>query len=130
MMTIRKGFLTAALLLGSAGLASAAPATVAGDLNLRAGPGTGYGVVAVMPAGATVNTLGCSGNWCRVSYGGAVGYASASYLDAGGYGAYAAAPPPVFYAGPPVFRPRAVWHGPRYHQRPHWRHHRGHRSWR
>jgi len=44
-------------------------AVVQSDLNLRGGPGTGYGVVAVMPTGARVEVLGCAGAWCRVAYG-------------------------------------------------------------
>jgi uncharacterized protein YraI len=131
MTIIKTGFLAASLLAGSAALASAAPAVVSNDLNLRAGPGTGYGVVAVMPAGSTVDTIGCTGNWCRVSYGGVVGYASASYLD--GRGAYAAAPRAV-YVAPPVLRPRVYYgHGPRWQHRNNWRHHRYHhrsRHWR
>jgi uncharacterized protein YraI len=84
-------------LLSRAGIGAANAAVVTTDLNLRSGPGTGYGVVATMPAGADVNVLSCSGAWCRVSWGGAVGYASASYL--GGGRSYAAAP---VYASPPV----------------------------
>lgn len=128
-ITIRKALLTAGLFLGSAGLAAAAPATATSNLNLRAGPGTGYGVVTVLPAGATVNTLGCTGSWCRVSYRGVTGYASASYLGTAGagyrgYGAYAAAPPrvvvpPRVYVGPPMVRPRAPhWRGQRWQHRP------------
>lgn len=91
--------LAASALLLSAGIASAA--TVTNDLNLRRGPGTGYGVIDTMPAGAYVNVIGCTGNWCRVSWHGEVGYASASYLG-GGAPIYAAAPP-VYVAPPPVF---------------------------
>lgn len=68
---------TTALLL-SAGIASAA--TVTNDLNLRRAPGTRYGVIDTLPAGADVNVIGCTGNWCRVDWQGEVGYASASYL--------------------------------------------------
>ncbi|OJY41494.1 MAG: hypothetical protein BGP08_08060 [Rhizobiales bacterium 64-17] len=55
-------------------------ATVRSELNLRAGPGTGYSVVAVMPAGAEVDIRDCSGAWCRVVWGSAEGYANADYL--------------------------------------------------
>ena len=81
--------LAAGALMLSAGIASAA--TVTNDLNLRSGPGTRYGVIDTMPAGAYVNVIGCGGSWCRVDWHGRVGYASASYLG-GGRGAYAAAP--------------------------------------
>lgn len=67
------------------GAASAAPATVAADINLRRGPGTNFGVVTVIPEGETVNRGSCSSNnWCRVSWNGVSGYLKASYLVAGG----------------------------------------------
>lgn len=54
------------------------------DLNLRDGPGTGYGVLIVMPEGAAVTLLGDSSNgFLSVSYGGIDGWASATYLDTG-----------------------------------------------
>lgn len=91
--------LAAGLLLASAGAASAAPAVVSNYLNLRSGPGTGYRVVDVMPAGATVDVLGCGTYWCRVAYGDTQGYASSSYLGLGST-IYAEAPPPVAPALP------------------------------
>jgi uncharacterized protein YraI len=114
--------LAAGVLLLSAGAASAA--VVTHDLNLRSGRGTGYRVIDVMPAGAHVAVLGCSGRWCRVNWRGTVGFASASYL-AGHGAAYAA--PPVYYGPRPVFRFgfgwRGGWHPGRH---PVW-HHRWHR---
>jgi uncharacterized protein YraI len=118
--TMTRSFALAGVgLLAAAGIASAA--VVRNDLNLRSGPGTGYRVIDVMPAGAYARVLGCGGSWCRVAYGGQIGYASASYL---GGRAYAAAPPPV-YVAPPV-----VSFGFGY-GRPYWGHHRywGHRHW-
>ena len=119
--------LAAGVVVASAGMAAAA--TVSNDLNLRSGPGTGYRVVDTMPAGAYVNVLGCSGSWCRVSWQGRTGYASASYL--GGGGAYAASP--VYVAPPPVVR-FGFSSGPRWHNdRHHWRnrHHQNrNRPWR
>lgn len=95
-MRLRTLTLAASALLLSAGIASAA--TVTNDLNLRSGPGTRYGVIDTMPAGAYVNVIGCGGSWCRVNFQGRVGYASANYL--GGGESYAAAP--VYVAPPPV----------------------------
>ena len=69
-------------MLAGTGVASAA--TVENDLNLRAGPGTNYPVVGTMPAGAHVNVRDCNGSWCRVSFQGETGWASASYLGGGG----------------------------------------------
>jgi uncharacterized protein YraI len=87
-------WLAGGLLMLSAGAAAAAPATVAADVNLRNGPGTGYGVIGVLPAGSTVNVVNCGGGWCRVATGAGTGYASSSYLDISG-GAYAYEPPAV-----------------------------------
>jgi uncharacterized protein YraI len=80
----------AGVLALSTGFAAAAPAVVGNDLNLRAGPGTEYPVVAAMPAGAAVNVMGCEASWCRVAYNGTVGWASRAYI--GGGGGVAAAP--------------------------------------
>jgi hypothetical protein len=128
-----------AVLLFSGSIAAAAPATVSIDLNMRAGPGTEYGVVATIPAGATVDVGGCTGSWCEVNFRGASGFASASYLSGGG-GAPSAAvvvpgydpapdyaysdddydqgydygPSIGFYAGPRLRHGwHGRWHGPR-----------------
>jgi uncharacterized protein YraI len=124
-MRFRTFTLAAGALLVSTGIASAA--TITNDLNLRSGPGTRYGVIDTMPAGAYVNVIGCSGSWCRVNWHGRVGYASASYLGGGG-GYYAAAP--VYVAPPPVvsfgfgFGTGPRWHHHRHRGRHGW--HRGH----
>jgi len=71
----------AALLVGSAGVAMAYPATVTTSLNLRAGPSTGYAVLTAMPAGAQVNVHNCLSNgWCQLSFAGVTGYASGNYI--------------------------------------------------
>ncbi|MGH6771321.1 MAG: SH3 domain-containing protein [Xanthobacteraceae bacterium] len=101
----------AGLLFLSTGLASAAPAVAATDLNVRAGEGTGYPVIAVMPAGEAVDVSGCADGWCYVrDYD---GFASAAYLDMPGV-AYGAAP---VYVAPPA---AVVVPGPVYHRPPHW----------
>ncbi len=66
------------------GTAMAAPAGATADINLRSGPGTRYSVVTVIPQGARVDRGSCTGNWCRVSWNGYRGYASASFLSGGG----------------------------------------------
>lgn len=111
-MRLKQFLIAAGVLTLSAGAASAA--TITNDLNLRAGPGTNYGVVATMPAGAYVSVRGCTGNWCRVTYRGRVGYASASYLAGGG--AYAAAPP-VYYGPPRTVFQFGIGSGSRWHNR-------------
>jgi uncharacterized protein YraI len=56
-----------------------------GALNLRSGAGTGYGVIAVMPDGATVTLTGqSSGSWLSISYNGRSGWAHGDFLSTGG----------------------------------------------
>jgi uncharacterized protein YraI len=82
---LRSALAGAGLVAVSAGAALAYPATVTADLNLRSGPGVGYGVVATMPAGAQVDVQQCLDNgWCELAFAGAVGYASGNYLEGGG----------------------------------------------
>jgi uncharacterized protein YraI len=97
-MRLKHFALAAGLLLVSASTAVAA--TVTGPLNLRRGPGTGFGVITTLPPGAHVDVLECGGSWCRVAWRGIEGFASASYL-AGGGGTYVYAPGP-YYAYEPA----------------------------
>ncbi|MGJ3261794.1 MAG: SH3 domain-containing protein [Salinarimonas sp.] len=60
--------------------ARAVPVETTTALNLRAGPGVAYPVVAIMPAGQRVDLRGCEGTWCFVVYRGALGWASGRYL--------------------------------------------------
>ena len=76
----------AALRPGSAGASPLwAPATTTADLNLRAGPGTTYPVLTVMPAGSRVEALAeaSQNGFFPVRYGGYEGWASATYLAVG-----------------------------------------------
>lgn len=110
--------IAATLLVSSAAVASAAPAVVTTDLNLRAGQGTNHSVIDVLPRGSMVDVTGCGDGWCYVRDRG--GYASASYLDIGS-DAYAAVAPPVIYG--PAYRPGINFRfgfGRPYHR--HWRH--------
>ena len=78
MLSIRTLSATLAILAVSGGVAAAqSPVT---NLNMRSGPGTSYQVLGVIPAGAPVAVLGCSGSWCQVNYAGRIGYANGSYL--------------------------------------------------
>ncbi|ORE98154.1 SH3 domain-containing protein [Aurantimonas sp. 22II-16-19i] len=73
----------AVALATTSGAASAATGSVAtADVNLRAGPGTAYPIVRVVPQGARVAAHGCLADysWCDVGYAGARGWVSASYL--------------------------------------------------
>lgn len=86
--------LTAAATVAAPAVASASPAQVTANVNLRAGPGTQYYPVVVLPAGAPVELYGClqSYTWCDVAYGRDRGWVSSRYLS-------------TFYSGP-VYRPR------------------------
>jgi len=74
----------AGMLALSSGFAAAAPAVVQNDVNLRAGPGVEFPVIAAMPAGARVDVTGCQGSWCQVAFNGTAGWASRAYMGLGG----------------------------------------------
>src|SRR5579871_1987433 len=76
--------MSAGVLALSTGFAAAAPAVVQSDVNLRAGPGIDYEVITALPAGATVNVMGCEASWCRVAFNDTVGFASRGFLGLGG----------------------------------------------
>jgi uncharacterized protein YraI len=110
----------ATLLLGlSTAAASASPARVASNTNLRQGPGTTFGVVAVVPGGSVVEVTGCSGEWCTANWHGRVGYMIQTHLDlaAGPVGPRVAVYPEPYYGpyiyGGPYFYSR-FYFGPRY----------------
>jgi uncharacterized protein YraI len=125
-MRLKQFALAAGVLLAL--MSTAAAAIVTNPLNLRRGPGTGFGVITIMPPGARVDVIECGGDWCRVAWRGIEGFASASYLAEDG--AYAYAPPPVYFAPPPVVSFGFGW-GPRWSGywggggRGHWGHGRG-----
>ncbi len=64
------------------------PASTTADLNLRTGPGTGYEVLAVMPAGSRVDAMldEAQGDYVRVRYGELEGWAATAYLVVGNGG--------------------------------------------
>ncbi|QDZ10948.1 SH3 domain-containing protein [Devosia ginsengisoli] len=64
--------------------AYAAPGVVTGNVNVRSGPGTNYGVVDVAARGTQVDVQRCQGSWCYIVKPGPDGWVSASYLSAGG----------------------------------------------
>ena len=87
-MQIKKNVLKATLagvvMLASAGAAFAAPATSTANVNVRSGPGGGYGVVDVLRRGDRVEVTGCRGGWCYVEKRGPDGWVSANYLNTRG----------------------------------------------
>ena len=110
----------ATLLLGlSAAAALAAPARVNSNTNLRQGPGTTFGVVAVVPGGSVVEITQCAAEWCTANWRGRVGYMIATHLDrltAPVAPPVVAYPEPYIYGPPYVYGPR-IYIGPRYRYR-------------
>jgi uncharacterized protein YraI len=115
----------AALVVVSADLATAAPARVASNTNLREGPGTNFGVLGTVPGGNLVNIIRCSAGWCNVTWRGQPGYMISRNLARGtpvGVVRRApvvvaqpvvVAPAPVVVYGGPVWG-RRVYVGPRW----------------
>jgi uncharacterized protein YraI len=110
----------ATLLMGlSVAAAKAAPARVYSNTNLRQGPGTTFGVVAVVPGGSIVEVTQCAAEWCTTHWRGRVGYMIATHLDmrAGPVAPPVAVYPEPYIYGPPyVYGPR-IYIGPRYRWR-------------
>lgn len=63
---------------------SASGSISATDVNLRSGPGTSSSVVRVTSLGESVEILGVSGSWYRVSAGGDTGYIRSDYVSLSG----------------------------------------------
>jgi uncharacterized protein YraI len=87
----------AAFLVAAPSAALAARGYTTETVNMRAGPGTEYPVVATIPDHAHLNIRGCLSDhdWCDVTWSGSRGWVNASYLD-------------YFYAGRYVYLPRYV----------------------
>ena len=79
-----------ALLAPSHSLAQSATATVTANLNLRAGPGTQYPAIVVLPAGTQVTLFGCLSDysWCDGDLLGNRGWLNARYLQVFSQGRY------------------------------------------
>lgn len=74
--------------------AGAGPAQTTSYLNFRSGPGTDYGIISVIPNGASISLTGeSSGGFVEVVYNGLQGWVSADYIT-GGSGAPAPDPEP------------------------------------
>jgi uncharacterized protein YraI len=82
-MLARRIFLAAVLLISTPAIALAARGYVTSDVNMHAGPGTGYPVVDLIPSDARVTIHGCLSDyaWCDISWRGDRGWVSADYLD-------------------------------------------------
>ena len=51
----------------TAGFAAAEPTLVQKDVNLRAGPGTNFPVLFLVPGGSTADVIACNAGWCQVT---------------------------------------------------------------
>lgn len=116
--------------------AFAKPAYVASTVNLRAAPGTGSEIVAKIPGGSLVDTGGCDGGWCEITWQNKKGFSIQTALDMSGRvpqqraaaagpgyrqgpqviegpeevdGPVYYEPPPVVYYGGPYYRPYRGW---------------------
>jgi uncharacterized protein YraI len=89
--------LLAVLMAGTTTVSASSVAVSTANVNLRAGPATGYPVVTVVPHGSRIVTHGCVADyaWCDVAYGPYRGWVSASYIQ-------------VVYNGGPVILSAAV----------------------
>lgn len=77
------GALTVLSLVASTAAALAAPANATTTLNIRSGPGTGYGVVDTLYKGEAVEVTECVSNgWCYIEHSGPDGWVSSKYLVA------------------------------------------------
>lgn len=109
--------------------AMAARGYATAEVHLRAGPGTGYPVVATIPDGAHLNIHGCLNDdaWCDVSFSGARGWVEADYLNYFHNGQYVYLPDNFDVVGVPVvsFVFDTYWNRyyhsrPFFHRRAHW----------
>ena len=117
----------------SAASASAAPAYVMTNVNMRSGPGTTNEIVTKIPGGSLVDANNCKDGWCEVSWQGKNGFAIQTALDLSGrvpsrpstayrpapvYPGYIESSPPVYYGPAPYY-----YYGPRYryYGGPYWR---------
>ena len=97
---IKAAGLAVLLTLGLTSVATAAAGYVTADVNLRAGPSTGYPVVVTLPAGDDVEIFGClSGySWCDIDWNGYRGWVSSLYLES----IYEDRRVEIIYAAPPI----------------------------
>jgi len=65
-------------------IADAYPAQTTRSVNVRAGPGTGFGKIGVLYAYTPIDVRYCQPNWCSVSFGWGSGRIFARYI-AGAY---------------------------------------------
>jgi len=129
MKIARLALCAGALAIVAASTATAAPAYVMTNVNMRSGPGTTNEIVTRIPGGSLIEANNCKDGWCEVNWQGKSGFAIETALDMSGRvpsrprPAYRPAPgyvegPPVYYGPPPYYYD---YYGPRYYYGPYWR---------
>src|SRR5262249_9518627 len=105
--------------------AAAEAAYTASSVNLRTGPGTSYGIILTLPAGAYVAVHYCQYSWCSVTASGYNRWVAASHIGGGGLAYYpqpyvsqTPPPPPVYVAPAPYVYPAPYAYPPPYRPRP------------
>ena len=101
------GYMCSDYILASGGDAGASTvlftARTTAFVNLRAGPGTGYGIYLTVPLGDTVSVLdNANAGWYRVQYGSYTGYMSADYLQTQSAATPTPAPPDTSASADPI----------------------------
>ena len=101
------GYMCSDYILASGGDAGASTvlftARTTAFVNLRAGPGTGYGIYLTVPLGDTVSVLDtANAGWYRVQYGSYTGYMSADYLQTQSAATPTPAPPDTSASADPI----------------------------
>jgi uncharacterized protein YraI len=77
---VRTVTLAGALLLGLVLPTLASAAHTTGWVNIRSGAGTKNAVVIVAVPSAALTVHSCSKHWCKVTYDGVTGWASAAHI--------------------------------------------------
>lgn len=135
---LRRTLILVPALVAAAFIAAILPAAaqslarVTASVNLRAGPGTNYEVLATVPSGASVSVYSCNSgySWCDIDYAGLRGYVAGKYLTSGVQGTYYGSPLPavglylglpLFWDSYPVYRPGWPGYRPPGYRPPNWR---------
>jgi uncharacterized protein YraI len=122
---VLRGLSALLLLLGvvaASSAAEAANATARRDVNLRTGPGSGFGRILTVPRGTSLTIRDCSGGWCRVKVFGSGGYLPNEALR--GYYQPGYRPSAEVYIGRPYRDDPAYWDRHHHGKPAHWDRHK------